>query len=103
VILTVGFQVAGHNAFFGILPHFVPLFIGFILMIIGAGALTGLTSNISCGNPDQTFPRCSTMKSLVAVTWIDAIFLLIMLIFVGALAFKARAWGGVRRNTLYID
>lgn len=73
VILLVGFQVAGHNAIFGILPHLIPVLIGFVLMMIGAASLTGLTAKINCGNPDQTFERCNTMKGLVAVSWIDAV------------------------------
>lgn len=71
VVLTVGFQVMGTNVAFGILTHLVPLAIAFILFIIGAGSLTALTSPTDCGAAGQTFDRCSIVKGLVVISWID--------------------------------
>ena len=71
VILTVGFQVAGKHRLFGILPHFIPVLIAFLLFLIGVSSLTALTDKIDCGNPAETFSRCGIVKGLVVISWID--------------------------------
>lgn len=87
----------------GILPHLVWVVIGFILLMIGTASLTALTDKISCGNPAETFERCSMVKASVVTGWIDTIMCFIALLYLIGLAFKARAWGGVHRQNLYVD
>ncbi|KAK8843342.1 hypothetical protein IAR55_006998 [Kwoniella newhampshirensis] len=103
LILTIGFQVAGRNIAFGLLTHLVPVAIGFILFLIGAASLTGLTDKIDCGMSGQTFSKCGVVKGLVVISWIDTIILLITLVFIITLCFIARGGYGVHKSTLYAD
>lgn len=103
IVLLVGFQVAGQSAAFGILTHLIPTAIAFLLFIIGVGAVTGLISKVSCSDPKETFAKCSQVKALIGAGWTETILVFIALLFIIAIAFKARAWGGVRRSTLYVD
>lgn len=74
--------------------------IAFLLYLIGVGALTGLISKVSCDDPRQTFAKCESVWSLMGAGWAVTILVLIALIFIIGIAFKARAWGGVRRQTM---
>ncbi|KAL1405998.1 hypothetical protein Q8F55_007681 [Vanrija albida] len=103
LFLGIGFQVAGHKPLFGILTHLVPIAIAFILFIIGAGSLTGLLEKIDCGKVGDDVARCTLNKSAMGVAWAETIVLFVTLVFIIAIAFKARAWGGVHRNSLYVD
>lgn len=95
--------MAGTSAIFGILTHLILTAIAFLLFIIGVGSLTGLISKVDCGDPKQTFAKCSQVKALIGAGWTETVLVFIALLFILAIAFKARAWGGVRRSTLYVD
>lgn len=71
VILTFGFQFFGQSNAFGLITHLVPMAIAFILYLIGVSSLTALTDKIDCGNVSQSFTRCSIVKGLVVISWID--------------------------------
>lgn len=71
MILTVGFQLLGQSRAFGLLTHLIPIAISFILYLIGVSSLTALTDKVDCGNSGQTFSRCSVVKGLVVISWID--------------------------------
>lgn len=71
VILTFGFQFFGQSNAFGLITHLVPMAIAFILFLIGVSSLTALTDKIDCGNVSQSFSRCSIVKGLVVISWID--------------------------------
>ncbi|WWD21145.1 hypothetical protein CI109_105626 [Kwoniella shandongensis] len=103
IILTIGFQLFGDNIAFGLLPHLIPVAIGFILFMIGAASLTALTNKIDCGLAGQTFSKCGVVKGLVVISWIDTILLLITLVFIITLCFIARGRYGVHKSTLYAD
>lgn len=103
VIFNVGFQLFGHSTLWGILPHLIWVAIGFILFLIGSSALTALTDKISCGDVSDAFERCNMVKASVVTGWISTILCFIALLYLIGLAFKARAWGGVHRQNLYVD
>ncbi|WWC73127.1 uncharacterized protein I206_107093 [Kwoniella pini CBS 10737] len=103
IILTIGFQLMGTHIAFGILPHLIPITIGFILYLIGSASLTALVDKIDCGKSGDTFSRCGVVKGLVVISWIDTIILLITLVFLITLAFVARGRYGVHKSTLYAD
>lgn len=121
VILTFGFQFFGQSNAFGLITHLVPMAIAFILYLIGVSSLTALTDKIDCGNVSQSFTRCSIVKGLVVISWIDTwvgqksfdgtrlliyrirIFILFALTFLTILCFMARGRYGAHRSTLYLD
>ncbi|KAK4058710.1 hypothetical protein OIO90_000154 [Microbotryomycetes sp. JL221] len=96
--LLIGVTVAASHVAFGIMAHLVGLAIGFILYLIGVAALTALTRNTTCGDVDWS--RCNIVKGLVAISWIETIWLFIGLIFVFALGVKARSGAGMTRGAL---
>ncbi|KAH8929135.1 hypothetical protein BT69DRAFT_1346104 [Atractiella rhizophila] len=99
----IGGVVAMEKKMFGIMPHLIATGITFLLYLIGVSSLTALTDKTDCGNPDKhgDFPRCLVVKSLVAISWVETIFLLILFIFVFALGVKARSGAGMRHGTLF--
>ncbi|KIR26663.1 hypothetical protein I307_02011 [Cryptococcus deuterogattii 99/473] len=103
LILTFGFQFFGQSNAFGLITHLVPMAIAFILYLIGVSSLTALTDKIDCGNVSQSFTRCSIVKGLVVISWIDTIFILFALTFLTILCFMARGRYGAHRSTLYLD
>ncbi|ORY55322.1 hypothetical protein BCR35DRAFT_310087 [Leucosporidium creatinivorum] len=98
IFFLVGVVVKPASVLFGIFSHLVSLGIAFILLLIGASSLTALTDKQSCGSAD--FDRCNIVKGLVAVTWIDTIFVFVALIAIFALGIKARSGAGMRRGVL---
>ncbi|KAM0746921.1 hypothetical protein T439DRAFT_329195 [Meredithblackwellia eburnea MCA 4105] len=96
--LLVGVMVQSGNILFGIASHLFSLGIGFILLIIGVSSLTALTDKTSCSH--VLWSRCRTVKGLVAITWIDTIFVFIALLCVFGLGIKSRSGAGIRRSTL---
>lgn len=76
------------------------MIIAFVLFLIGVASLTGLISKVSCDDPRQDFAKCQSVWSLMGAGWAETIVVLLALIFIMAIAFKARAWGGVRRQTM---
>ncbi|BEI84331.1 hypothetical protein CcaverHIS002_0409350 [Cutaneotrichosporon cavernicola] len=103
LFLGIGFQVAGHNLAFGILSHLIPMSIAFLLFLIGVSSLTALISKVSCDDPRQNFAKCQSVWALMGAGWAETILVFIALMFIIGIAFKARAWGGVRRQTMYVD
>ncbi|WVO22645.1 uncharacterized protein IAS62_003975 [Cryptococcus decagattii] len=103
LILTFGFQLFGQSIAFGLIAHLVPMVIAFLLYLIGVSSLTALTDKIDCGNVSQSFSRCSIVKGLVVISWIDTIFILFALTFLTILCFMARGRYGAHRSTLYLD
>lgn len=103
VIFQVGFQLFGHSTIWGILPHLVWVIIGFILYMIGSASLTALTDKLDCGDVSDLFQRCNMVKADVVTGWITTIMLFIALLYLLVLAFKARGWGGVHKQNLYVD
>ncbi|ALO68991.1 hypothetical protein CNF02415 [Cryptococcus deneoformans JEC21] len=103
LILTVGFQLLGQSRAFGLLTHLIPIAISFILYLIGVSSLTALTDKVDCGNSGQTFSRCSVVKGLVVISWIDTILVLFALVFLIVLCFMARGRYGAHRSTLYLE
>ncbi|TXT08717.1 hypothetical protein VHUM_02845 [Vanrija humicola] len=57
LILGIGFQVAGHKPAFGILTHLIPIAIGFILFIIGAGSVSRVVASASPASPRRVPPK----------------------------------------------
>nr|ODO03783.1 hypothetical protein L204_00122 [Cryptococcus depauperatus CBS 7855] len=104
VILMIGFLAAGeNNAVFGLLTHIILVTIAFLLFLIGVSSLTALTDKISCSKSGQGFEWCNVVKGLVAISWIDTIFIFITLVFLIVLACMARRRYGASRSTLYLD
>lgn len=96
-----GVMMMGHRAM-SLLVHLVSLAITFILFIIGVSSLTALTHKTDCGNPLKggDFPRCKTVKGLVAVAWIETVILFILLVFVTMMAVRARRTVGIKNGTM---
>lgn len=67
-------------------------------MLIGAASMTALTNSASCDH--LNIARCNIVKGLVAISWIDTIFIFIALLAVFGLGIKARSGVGMRRGTL---
>ncbi|WVO15474.1 hypothetical protein L204_103132 [Cryptococcus depauperatus] len=104
IILMIGFLAAGeNNAVFGLLTHIILVTIAFLLFLIGVSSLTALTDKISCSKSGQGFEWCNVVKGLVAISWIDTIFIFITLVFLIVLACMARRRYGASRSTLYLD
>ncbi|GAA6011659.1 hypothetical protein JCM11491_004724 [Sporobolomyces phaffii] len=81
------------SAAFGIVFVLVAFAISFILYLIGASSLTALTDKINCGN--VTWSRCNVTKGLVAISWIETIFVFIILLYTIFLGIKASRSGPV--------
>lgn len=71
--------------------------------MIGSASLTALTDKIDCGKVADAFERCNMVKASVVTGWITTIMLFIAMLYLLMLAFKARAWGGVHKQNLYVD
>ncbi|GAA5900183.1 uncharacterized protein JCM6883_002768 [Sporobolomyces salmoneus] len=78
---------------FGIVFVLVAFAISFILYLIGASSLTALTDKTNCGNVDWS--RCNVTKGLVAISWIETIFVFIILLYTIYLGIKASRSGPV--------
>ncbi|GAA5849690.1 hypothetical protein JCM5353_003879 [Sporobolomyces roseus] len=87
----IGTLVFPGKAAFGILFHLVAFAVAFILYLIGASSLTALTDKINCGNVDWS--RCNVTKGLVAIGWIETIFVFIILLYTIFLGIKASRSG----------
>lgn len=74
--------------------------IAFILYLIGVSSLTGLISKVNCDDARESFSKCGSVWSLMGAGWAETIMVFIALVFIIAIAFKARAWGGVTRQTM---
>ncbi|GAA5888941.1 hypothetical protein JCM5296_002749 [Sporobolomyces johnsonii] len=83
---------------FGIMFHLIAFIVAFILYLVGASSLTALTDKIDCGH--STVSRCNVTKGLVAIGWIETIFIFIILIVVFILGVKSRSGKGMRRGAL---
>ncbi|GAA5882538.1 hypothetical protein JCM16303_002032 [Sporobolomyces ruberrimus] len=89
----VGALFFAGSAAFGILFVIIAFAISFILYLIGASSLTALTDKINCGNVDWS--RCNVTKGLVAISWIETIFVFIVLCYSIFLGIKASRSGPV--------
>lgn len=98
--LLFGFLFKATSILFGVVAHWVPLTISFILFLIGSASTTALTNGTDCGNAKEGFKRCNIVKGLVVVSWIDTIFVFIAWLFVTYIAWRARRTGDTKRNTL---
>ncbi|GAA5969977.1 hypothetical protein JCM11641_000216 [Rhodosporidiobolus odoratus] len=83
---------------FGIMFHLVAFTIAFILYLIGSSSLVALTDKVNCGDVDWS--RCNITKGLVAIGWIETIFVFALLIFVLILGIKSRSGVGMRKSAL---
>ncbi|GAA6026791.1 hypothetical protein JCM8097_005863 [Rhodosporidiobolus ruineniae] len=83
---------------FGIFFHVIAFLIAFFLYLVGSSSLVALTDKIDCGNVDWS--RCNITKGLVAIGWIETIFVFIILVFVLVLGFKSRSGVGMRKAAL---
>ena len=92
------------------------------LYLCGASSLTALVDHVSCGNASETFSRCNVTKGLVAIgcalpyscqrktsrtdrggracSWIETIWVFLILLVVIFLGVKARSGAGIRRGAL---
>ncbi|GAA5931743.1 uncharacterized protein JCM15063_001556 [Sporobolomyces koalae] len=89
----IGTLVFTGSAAFGIVFHLVAFAVAFILYIIGASSLTALTDKINCGN--VVWSRCNVTKGLVAISWIETIFVFIILLYTIVLGILAARSGPV--------
>jgi len=103
IVLIIGFQMLGNHRAFGILAHLVPITIGWILFLIGSASLTALTNAIRCGQGEGDYDRCNIVKGLVIISWIDTIFLTLVIAFVLTLGLIAHRGYGMHKATLYVD
>ncbi|GAA5951938.1 hypothetical protein JCM21900_000096 [Sporobolomyces salmonicolor] len=83
---------------FGIMFHLIAFIVAFILYLVGASSLTALTDKIDCGH--STVSRCNVTKGLVAIGWIETIWVFIILIIVFIIGLKARSGKGMKRGAL---
>jgi len=94
--LLIGVLVNSAHVMFGIASHLFSLVIGFFLLLIGSASLTALTDKTDCGT--VAWSRCHIVKGLVAIGWIDTIWVTIALLAVFGLGIKARNSGGAFRS-----
>ncbi|BGP38165.1 hypothetical protein JCM10450v2_002101 [Rhodotorula kratochvilovae] len=96
----VGTFLKPDSVAFGIMFHLVAFAIAFFLYLCGASSLTALVDHVSCGNANETFSRCNVTKGLVAIGWIETIWVFLILLVVIFLGVKARSGAGIRRGAL---
>ncbi|KAI5476247.1 hypothetical protein MNV49_007947 [Pseudohyphozyma bogoriensis] len=96
--LLIGVLVNSGHILFGICSHLFTLTVSFLLFLIGAAALTSSVDKHSCDV--LNFSRCNIVKGLVAISWIETIFVFIALLAVFGLGIKSRSGAGMRRSTL---